>query len=296
MTDLILYLTGSHGIRYTRRQKYKFLKAVIETFSKFGYETKAITERGTHLLLGNMEAAKTIVAVGYDTPSRMFLQSNYYPFEENKNKKEEHKNLLLMASILVVVVFVLFFIVSSYPQLFEPLLNKVILAGLLMLLSVLVRPRANRVNTERYTASLAILFDLASKMYQNKNVAYLLIDQSNTNALGFRILESFKEKEIILLGTLASHPKLIVSGFDTQRLDSFIAKTDLSWSKKLLEENRVIFDKTQKLLYLVGVKEDGSASNTQNSKKVDINIKRLAAISQDIQMYLNEKYRTTVTK
>lgn len=289
MKDLLLLLDAMFGVRYTRRQKFRFLKMVVETVSKLGYESQAITERGTHVFVGDRTKAKKVIAVGYDTPTNPFIfDKYYYPFDESKNRKNERNKFLAMFLVLALIVFGLFMFVSKYPAYFEPLLNKIVLGALLFGLSLWIRPHAKKINYERYSAGIAIMFDLMSKTSSDSSIGYLLIDQSNANGIGFKVLDSFLDKEIILLGTLSNHPNLKVAGFDTDKLQKFAETTELEWEARLLKGEKVVFNEKLRLIYLVGVGENEEINQSRNPIGDQIDVDRLEQIAADIVLYLRK--------
>lgn len=290
MKDLLLFLVGIHGVRYSRRQKFKFLKMVIETFSKLGYQSHVIKNKGTHVLLGQPALAKTIVAVGFDTPTRNLLKTTeFYPFDETRNRKTELKNLLITSLALLLIVFLAFYFYAHY---FDTMLKRILFVVILTLVMSFFRPRALKYDVERYTASLTVLFDLATKTMIHKEVAYLLVDQSNVGGLGFQVLDKFDQKKIIVLGALAKQPQLYCAGYDNDLIHDFMNRTDLNWSKKILDPEKVPFNQQLKLLYLVATADQESVMVQGKNNQEPVNLERLQQISDDILNYLGLEKQT----
>lgn len=99
--DSMARMAGAFGVRYTRKQKEAFLRYLEGYAKECGLSVRRLTGgeragRAVHLLAGSLQNADKVIAVAYDTPSRLFFgKSVYRPLNHEENFRSERKEMAL---------------------------------------------------------------------------------------------------------------------------------------------------------------------------------------------------------
>ena len=95
LKDRMVALAGIFGKRYSKKQKIRFLRYVQRSAQEKGVkmyldEGEASGKSGCNVYLGPTQRAKTILAVSYDTPSRLWWPGfHYYPMDPGRHARQE---------------------------------------------------------------------------------------------------------------------------------------------------------------------------------------------------------------
>ncbi len=254
----------TYGVRFSGKQKRAARQALSEEFEGLGYQTHPIRKRtllhhAENLLFGNIQHAKTVIVVPYDTPQRVLWWKNrYYPLNGTLTL---NKGILPLLAPVVVIYIALFGILQAgehWAQ--EPnqirMLSVLMLVMLALLIYWLAHGFANRHNDNRYTASISTAIEIAQGMDkdQRRNTAFLFLDGNHGRFYGAQLAaEAFqnehKNPNVIVLNTFAKGSKLFLgyrskgkrTAQDLQRISESIremktvALSNSMWMSTLLE-------------------------------------------------------------
>ena len=93
LKDRMIAFAGIFGKRYSKKQKIRFLRYIQSSAQEKGVkmyldEGEASGKSGCNVYLGPTQRAKTILAVPYDTPSRLWWPGfHYYPMDPERNAR-----------------------------------------------------------------------------------------------------------------------------------------------------------------------------------------------------------------
>ena len=256
MDQTILHkYNNTYGVRFTKRQKAKFRAAMIEDFGKLGYEHTLMSGRKhitkvNNLLFGSIRHAKTILAIPYDTPQRLFwLKNRFYPL--NGAASANHSILPLLAPALLFYLFMLVMMNQSsafiHDQISATIMLVLLLSGFLFLMYFMLHGIANRRNSNRYSAAVALALELAQTLNkdQRRTTAFLFLDSNQTRFYGSRLASEKLQKQnknpnVILLSSFACGSQMCV-GYSTQ-------------AKKLAQE--IVRSQSDKRLTAIALNDD----------------------------------------
>ena len=186
LKDRMIALAGIFGKRYSKKQKIRFLRYIQRSAQEKGVkmyldEGEASGKSGCNVYLGPTQRAKTILAVSYDTPSRLWWPGfHYYPMDPGRNARQESLVMALNFALAAVLLAAYWFAVFRRCFSVGGLTGGLALFGLLLmaLLAVnLVLGRSNAKNYSRNSASLALALEIFDGL-QDGSVAVALLDNA----------------------------------------------------------------------------------------------------------------------
>jgi len=220
----------TYGTRFSRKQKAKARAALIEDFKELGYEPSLISGRKyltivNNLFFGNMKHVKTVIAVPYDTPQRIFWwKSLYYPLDglttANKTLLPVFAPILLVYAILLAVLYGMDAFVVDQTN--TKAIMIAILLLLILLFYVMLHGIANKKNYCRNSAGIAAAYEIAQSLSkdQRRTTAFLFLDSNKSHHLGAQLaaedfLKLGKNPNVIVLNTFACGSQMQI-GYHTQ--------------------------------------------------------------------------------
>lgn len=239
--NILRKYTETYGVRFSGKQKAKFRAALIEDFHSCGYEPTLMSGRKhltkvNNLLFGNIRHAKTIIAIPYDTPQRVFWHKNrFYPMDGTASANHSILPMLVPALLFYLVMLIAVNQSSAFiqNQASATLMLALFLAGFFFLMYFMLHGLANRHNFNRYSAAVALALELAQTLNkdQRRTTAFLFLDANKTRFYGARLAfeelqKQNKSPNVILLSTFARGSQMGV-GYGTQakKLAQELAKT-----------------------------------------------------------------------
>lgn len=223
MKDRIVTVAGLFGRRFTGRQKTAFLNYIIAQAElesipavlDVGRDSRSGACR--NLYLGNMKRASLLIAVPYDTPSRLFWpDTRYFPLNPGRNMRRDSgemaARLLLGAAAAGGYLFLVLLpaVHLGGPAVWAAAAGMAAVAALVLRL---IAGIPNRRNHARNSAGI-----VAALEYQRRfggGAAVALLDQSCCSYNGYRQLAEYlggtaQNKRIIVLDCATSGPELHV--------------------------------------------------------------------------------------
>ena len=117
LKDRMIAFAGIFGKRYSKKQKIRFLRYIQSSAQEKGVkmyldEGEASGKSGCNVYLGPTQRAKTILAVPYDTPSRLWWPGfHYYPMDPERNARQESLVMALNFALAAVLLAAYWFAV-----------------------------------------------------------------------------------------------------------------------------------------------------------------------------------------
>jgi len=227
MRDLLFHFGITLGKRHTEKQKKLFLNEMEEMLKENGksYEIinfKKSLYKSRHLIVGDINKAKTIFCAYYDTPNVSLLNSPYFPLIIKDNIKHERINLIFNTLLFLVVNSLLILIFILIMKLTFGLRIIILLIELIVfVLNIkLFEGIQNTVNHNRNSASIVLMIHLIKKNF--KNCAYVFVDNASTSLVGFEQLKEYLNKsqsKKIILDSLAQGENIFLASQNT--LDNY---------------------------------------------------------------------------
>lgn len=217
MKDLLFHFGITLGKRYTNKQKQLFINELTKEVEKNKWEINTIKKKkfsfvNTHIIIGNLKVAETVLLAAYDTPTKSFIPNlKYYPFKQEKNLSFDQLNLIIQ-SVISGLLFVVFYFVIKNSMIWDSM----ILKGIVWIISLFVFVQLfnimtgypNRFNYNRNSAALALIIDLLKENTLKKKVAFILVDKASSGLEGFKDINDLKiipqHVKTIILDGLAS--------------------------------------------------------------------------------------------
>lgn len=228
MRDLLFHFGITLGKRHTEKQKKLFLNEMEEMLNENGkkYEIIDIKEslyKSRHLIVGDINKAKTIFCAYYDTPNVSLLDSPYFPLIIKDNIKQERINLIFNTLLFLVVnsLLVLIFILTMNLTFGIRVIILIIELIVFILNIKLFEGIQNTVNHNRNSASIVLMIHLIKKNV--KNCAYVFVDNASTSLVGFEQLKDYLNKSQsmkIILDSLAHGESVYLASQNT--LDNYM--------------------------------------------------------------------------
>ena len=214
LKDLMMLYGVTLGSRKTQRKKNLFVETVKDACKEMNVPIKVLQNKegvfaSTSIVIGNLETAKYVFLVGFDTPVQYFTGLKQYPFHPEKSSRAENvKNgirFLIVALLAVCAYIPLQALVSQGVKLLSVLTLMVLLAGIVILLF----PKANPYNFSRSSA-VAVMMKLAES--KNANTAFVMCDHTVSGYIGYRAVKNKipENSRVILLGPMASGGRTVV--------------------------------------------------------------------------------------
>lgn len=217
--NLIEKYTKTHGCRFTRAQKKKFLKELDSDMQAAGYGAaqirgKHFISRAENYLYGNIKQIKTLIVVPYDTPERKFWPKvTYYPMDGTKTA---NKSMLpTYVPILILFAIVFFGVYVIQPKLTSTtsaaIMSAVMFALTLSLVYLMLHGVHNRNNYNRNSIAIAQAVEIARRMdkEERQKTGFLFTDKNKMRFLGAEssvkyLNEHGKNPNIICLDCIAN--------------------------------------------------------------------------------------------
>ena len=249
----MIALAGIFGKRYSKKQKIRFLRYVQRSAQEKGVkmyldEGEASGKSGCNVYLGPTQRAKTILAVPYDTPSRLWWPGlHYYPMDPGRNARQESLVMALNFALAAVLLAAYWFAVFRRCFSVGGLTGGLALFGLLLmaLLAVnLVLGSANAKNYSRNSASLALALEIFDGL-QDGSVAVALLDNACAGLGGYARLADYlgghaRQANVVIFDCVMSGSEL--HGHCTkERIEALAARNgDIQWHEAASEGNTVL--------------------------------------------------------
>ncbi|MEG0077253.1 hypothetical protein [Anaerorhabdus sp.] len=307
MKDLMMHYGVTLGIRYTKKQKDFFVNQLKEELNKnrieYQIKTKKVLGKSiNNILIGNMRDAETVLVCAYDTPRHSWNpKTKYYPFNEKKNTKQITIDLILKTCLVILLLLLSYllylFVLEEY---FSSSISIVILLSCVIMSFVLVKDKANKVNFNLNSASLALIMSMIEYIKHN-NIAIAFVDEGTESIDGFKFLkETINEaKKIIILDCLASGEQLVCAhrkGVDC----STLLNGDLDFIDKVYSDdtnNRLGLFKNSILLCSGEIVDKQFISiNTKSKKDINVDMERLSRIRTELIKFVGGKNETIISK
>lgn len=224
MREKAAVLGGIYGKRYTAKQKNRFISYLNQQLNRLGYETRLDVEKGEtgrvckNLYAGDLEKAKVIVTVSYDTPSRFFFPGYIYRPLNSKNTLHREMMYQALQSAAAVSLLVIYYIFIFQPSQATGNTGVIIpgILGLIILAAGTYRAAAgtaNPYNFARNTTGIALLMEIMKKLGKRSRIAYAFLDQACCSKEGYIQLaqelgERKKSIRIVMLECVGAGEKL----------------------------------------------------------------------------------------
>jgi hypothetical protein len=205
--------------RYTSRQKRIFYSQAEPFFKKLGYSIKLQEIKKkficvSNILIGDIKKAQYIVVCPYDTPSKSLIPYKYYPYNLLENRHQENLELSLRIFIYIISCFLAYltFQQFSYLTIFLKIFSIIFSTSLIIFCYRLIMGIPNPVNFNRNSASVALIAVLAERLKKNRNIAFVLLDNTASSNMGWRLFaedKSLKDKTFIYIDCVAYGEKFV---------------------------------------------------------------------------------------
>lgn len=207
------------GARFTARQKEKFRRALMADFEELGYkseivEGKKFLTKARNVMFGSLKHAKTVIAVPYDTPQKVYwLKSYFFPLDgmatANKSLLPVFGPVLALYLILLVLMYGLDGFVSEISGV--KVAMTVIILLIIVVFYMMLHGITNKKNYNRNSAGIYAAYEIAKALTKDerRNVVFLFVDSNRTKHLGARIaaedfLKQTKNPNVIVLNGFAN--------------------------------------------------------------------------------------------
>ena len=253
LKDRMIAFAGIFVKRYSKKQKIRFLRYIQSSAQEKGVkmyldEGEASGKSGCNVYLGPTQRAKTILAVPYDTPSRLWWPGfHYYPMDPERNARQESLVMALNFALAAVLLAAYWFAVFRRCFSAGGPIGGLALFGLLLvaLLAVnLVLGSANAKNYSRNSASLALALEIFDGL-QDGSVAVALLDNACAGLDGYARLAEYlggraRQTNVVILDCVMSGSEL--HGHCTkERIEALAARNgDIQWHEAASEGNAVL--------------------------------------------------------
>lgn len=253
LKDRMIAFAGIFGKRYSKKQKIRFLRYIQSSAQEKGVkmyldEGEASGKSGCNVYLGPTQRAKTILAVPYDTPSRLWWPGfHYYPMDPERNARQESLVMALNFALAAVLLAAYWFAVFRRCFSAGGPIGGLALFGLLLvaLLAVnLVLGSANAKNYSRNSASLALALEIFDGL-QDGSVAVALLDNACAGLDGYARLAEYlggraPQTNVVILDCVMSGSEL--HGHCTkERIEALAVRNgDIQWHEAASEGNAVL--------------------------------------------------------
>ena len=293
LKDRMIAFAGIFGKRYSKKQKIRFLRYVQRSAQEKGVkmyldEGEASGKSGCNVYLGPTQRAKTILAVSYDTPSRLWWPGfHYYPMDPGRNARQESLVMALNFALAAVLLAAYWFAVFRRCFSVGGLTGGLALFGLLLvaLLAVnLVLGSANAKNYSRNSASLALALEIFDGL-QDGSVAVALLDNACAGLDGYARLAEYlggraRQTNVVILDCVMSGSEL--HGHCTrERIEALAARNgDIQWHEAASEGNAVL-SLFPRGMVITGGSRIGDATvvkGTRSGRDDELNMERMERV------------------
>lgn len=293
LKDRMIAFAGIFGKRYSKKQKIRFLRYIQSSAQEKGVkmyldEGEASGKSGCNVYLGPTQRAKTILAVPYDTPSRLWWPGfHYYPMDPERNARQESLVMALNFALAAVLLAAYWFAVFRRCFSAGGPIGGLALFGLLLvaLLAVnLVLGSANAKNYSRNSASLALALEIFDGL-QDGSVAVALLDNACAGLDGYARLAEYlggraRQTNVVILDCVMSGSEL--HGHCTkERIEALAARNgDIQWHEAASEGNAVL-SLFPRCMVITGGSWIGDATvvkGTRSGRDDELNMERMERV------------------
>lgn len=293
LKDRMVALAGIFGKRYSKKQKIRFLRYVQRSAQEKGVkmyldEGEASGKSGCNVYLGPTQRAKTILAVPYDTPSRLWWPGlHYYPMDPGRNARQESLVMALNFALAAVLLAAYWFAVFRRCFSVGGLTGGLALFGqlLMALLAVnLVLGSASAKNYSRNSASLALALEIFDGL-QDGSVAVALLDNACAGLGGYARLADYlggraRQANVVIFDCVMSGSEL--HGHCTrERIEALAARNgDIQWHEAASEGNAVL-SLFPRGMVITGGSRIGDATvvkGTRSGRDDELNMERMERV------------------
>lgn len=210
------------GKRNNRRRKDRFLSFFGNKLASMKYTVKIEPGKerrpSKHLVVGDLHRASVIFVAGYDTAKIPLLPFyTYYPLNQKKNAKSELIDIALRAICGIVLLVVNILLLNQLPIARSSTVAMVLInAAVILLVFLVLNGIAAPINYNCNTASLALLYQLAEELKNNRKVAFLFADATTQAGVGYKYISDIlgdeaKTKPVIILEGMAEGEDLYLA-------------------------------------------------------------------------------------
>lgn len=256
------------GARFTGRQKANFRKEIVEDFKELGMSSEIVQGRrfltkANNVVIGNLKRAKTVIAVPYDTPQKVYWPKSYFfPLDgmatSNKTLIPVFGPVLILYVILLVLMYGIDGFVSGGAAVQGAM--AVIIVMIILMFYLMLHGITNKRNFNRNSASVYAAYQIAKALQpdQRRNVVFLFVDCNKTKHLGAKIaaedfLKQSKNPNVIVLNCFAKGSQMQI-GYNPQ-------------NKKLAQDLNKALPNNQRLKTIALSNEMRSASPMEHFAK-----------------------------
>ena len=302
LKDRMIAFAGIFGKRYSKKQKIRFLRYIQSSAQEKGVkmyldEGEASGKSGCNVYLGPTQRAKTILAVPYDTPSRLWWPGfHYYPMDPERNARQESLVMALNFALAAVLLAAYWFAVFRRCFSAGGPIGGLALFGLLLvaLLAVnLVLGSANAKNYSRNSASLALALEIFDGL-QDGSVAVALLDNACAGLDGYARLAEYlggraRQTNVVILDCVMSGSEL--HGHCTkERIEALAARNgDIQWHEAASEGNAVL-SLFPRGMVITGGSWIGDATvvkGTRSGRDDELNMERMERVLVTLRQMIN---------
>lgn len=221
LQDTMMLYGVTLGKRRSKRQRYRFLQQLEEVARTTGCPIRVQTPGKKsrlfpteNIILGDLDRAKVVFAVPFDTPTRALTDCRYYPFHPELTIREERKDLLFHGLVALLFILLSYLPISAALErggwwfLLLAVAAAMILYGLHHIQGI-----TNPVNFNRASASVAVCAKLCEELGGNRNVAFAFCDRATTSYEGYKLLskELSPNQTVVLLDCIAKGDQLVLA-------------------------------------------------------------------------------------
>ena len=303
MKDLLFHFGITLGKRNTKKQKQIFIEELTKVTEENKWSFEFVNKKkfgfvNTHIVIGDLKKASTVILVAYDTPTKLLIPNQkYYPFKQEKNLLVDQLNLIFQILISTASFIAIYFVLKNV-MVWDSVILKLITGFVFLIVFIqlfkLMTGYPNRFNHSRNSAALVLSIDLLKEKKLKNKVAFILVDKASSGMEGYRDIKELKlirnDKTTLILDALANGEILALA--TTQQFENNANKLAQSLNLDVLvkaykEENceGQIFYYFPKSLMLVSVnryKNDLVLLKTRTNKDYEINLERLINIRENL--------------
>ncbi len=223
MKEIILRFGLILGKRFTDNQKKRFLDEVQSDFNNQNlqnhiYTVKQGYHRSNHLLVGDVEKAKTIIVAYYDTPSIALPLFDYEPLSIKAKLKTERKILILNTFLTLLTLYMTSGVLLAVLSIEQVWIRIIALIVTLLFIAIELKSFegfANKINYNRNSAAIAVMISLAEYTKQNR-FAMIFVDRACSSLKGYEQVINMeminKKARFIILDSIAFGEDLYIAG------------------------------------------------------------------------------------
>ena len=302
MKDIIAKYGILHSKRYSRNQKSIFIHELITDLKDSNQKieivkTKKQIQNSEHVMVNDPKNKSLVFVASYDTPSRAFLKSAYYPFNNDKNLRNEKKEYgikISMVMICILFCYILLHIMLDSSGIMKIGMGMFILLNLILMYFV-IHGIGSKYNYNRNSVAVSLLIDLIVNKKQD-DVGYVFLDNATDSYKGFTELEQYlgTKKEIFVFNALADGEILVKASRNENEILSMEVKKNIpdlyvkNYSGKQ-SDNKIFSVFENMTVFISGnkVNNDFAVLNQRTDRDFHVDFNRLKLLEQSIINYIN---------